>query len=92
VLIFLGLQKILLEARSTLSDEGLFQSQLTLDYAVPTSIGTSVYLSGYSADSFEKVYGAGIRRDMECGTIDLGYQHSEVNQSAVGTNSAMVIV
>jgi hypothetical protein len=69
------------------SDEGLFQSQLTLEYAMPTSIGTSVYISGYSADSFEKVYGVGIRRDMECGTLDIGYQHTTANNQVLGTNN-----
>lgn len=68
------------------SDEGLFQSQLTLEYAVPTIIGTSVYFSGYSADSFEKVYGAGVRRSMECGTLDIGYQHTKANSHFVNTN------
>ena len=68
------------------SDEGLFQSQLTLEYAVPTIIGTSVYFSGYSADSFEKVYGVGIRRTMECGTLDVGYQHTKANDRFVTTN------
>ena len=68
------------------SDEGLFQSQLTLEYAIPTIIGTSVYFSGYSADSFEKVYGAGVRRDMECGTLDIGYQHTKANNQSVNTN------
>ena len=67
-------------------DEGLFQSQLTLEYAVPTIIGTSVYLSGYSADSFEKVYGLGVRRNMECGTLDIGYQHTKANNHFVNTN------
>ena len=68
------------------SEEGHFQSQLTLEYAIPTAIGTSVYASGYSADSFEKVYGVGIRRDMECGTLDVGYQHTTANNQAVGVN------
>jgi len=70
------------------SDEGHFQSQLTLEYAIPTAIGTSVYASGYSADSFEQVYGAGIRRDMECGTLDIGYQHTTANDHFVSTNAA----
>lgn len=69
------------------SDEGHFQSQLTLEYAVPTVIGTSIYLSGYSADSFEKVYGLGIRRSLEIGTLDVGYQHTTANSHFVGTNS-----
>ena len=68
------------------SNDGLFQSQLTLEYAVPTIIGTSIYLSGYSADGFEKVYGVGIRRDMECGTLDFGYQHTSANNHFVGSN------
>lgn len=68
------------------SDEGHFQSQLTLEYAVPTIIGTSIYFSGYSADSFEKVYGLGVRRSLECGTLDVGYQHTTANSHAVGTN------
>lgn len=68
------------------SEEGLFQSQLTVEYAVPTIIGTSVYFSGYSADSFEKVYGAGVRRSMECGTLDIGYQHTKANNHFVNTN------
>ncbi len=68
------------------SEEGLFQCQLTVEYAVPTIIGTSVYFSGYSADSFEKVYGAGVRRSMECGTLDIGYQHTKANNHFVNTN------
>ena len=67
------------------SDDGLFQSQLTLEYAIPTIIGTSIYFSGYNANGFEKVYGAGIRRDMECGTLDIGYQHTSANNHYVGT-------
>jgi hypothetical protein len=68
------------------SDDGQFQTQLTLEYAIPTIIGTSVYFSGYTADGFEKVYGAGVRRDMECGTLDIGYQHTSANDHFVGTN------
>jgi len=69
------------------SEEGHFQSQLTLEYAIPTAIGTSIYASGYSADSFEKVYGLGLRRDMECGTLDIGYQHTTANSHVVGTKN-----
>ena len=67
------------------SEDGLFQSQLTVEYAIPAIIGTSVYFSGYSADGFEKVYGAGVRRAMECGTLDIGYQHTSANNNFVGT-------
>ena len=67
------------------SEDGLSQSQLTLEYAIPTIIGTSVYFSGYNADGFENVYGAGVRRDMECGTLDIGYQHTKANNQYVGT-------
>jgi hypothetical protein len=69
------------------SDEGHFQSQLTLDFAIPSSIGTSIYTSVYTADSFEQVFGLGLRRNMECGTLDVGYQHSTANSYVVGTNS-----
>jgi hypothetical protein len=69
------------------SDEGLFQSQLTLDFAVPSSIGTSIYTSVYTADSFEQVFGLGLRRNMECGTLDIGYQHTTANNHFVNTNN-----
>jgi len=69
------------------SDEGHFQSQLTLDFAIPSSIGTSIYTSVYTADSFEQVFGLGLRRNMECGTLDVGYQHSTTNSHFVGMNS-----
>lgn len=69
------------------SDEGNFQSQLTLDFAIPSSIGTSIYVSAYTADSFEQVFGLGLRRNLECGTLDIGYQHSTANSYVVGSNS-----
>jgi hypothetical protein len=69
------------------SDEGHFQSQLTLDFAIPSSIGTSIYISAYTADSFEQVFGLGLRRNLECGTLDIGYQHSTANSHVVGSNS-----
>ncbi len=69
------------------SDEGHFQSQLTLDFAIPSSLGTSIYTSAYTADSFEQVFGLGLRRNLECGTLDIGYQHSTANSHVVGSNS-----
>jgi hypothetical protein len=72
--------------RERSSDEGLFQSQLTLDFAIPSSIGTSIYTSVYTADSFEQVFGLGLRRNMECGTLDIGYQHTTANNHFVNTN------
>lgn len=69
------------------SQDGLFQSQLTLDYAIPTAIGYSVYFSAYSAESLEHSYGVGLRREMECGTWDLGYQHALTQGGFAATNA-----
>jgi hypothetical protein len=64
------------------SDEGLLQSQVTLEYSVPSFQGVSVYASVYGADNFERTYTVGGRTDSSVGTFDLGYQHSTATKSA----------
>ncbi len=69
------------------SEEGLLQSQVTLEYSVPTFQGASIYASAYSADNFERTYTIGGRTDSSYGTFDLGYQHTTAtSQANLGTN------
>ncbi len=67
------------------SEEGLLQSQVTLEYSIPSFQGASIYASAYSADAFERTYTIGGRTDSSVGTFDLGYQHSTATTTAVGT-------
>ena len=55
------------------STEGLIQSTVTVESAVPGYAGVSVYVSYYSADSFERTLNIGGRTDLNgVGTIDFG--------------------
>lgn len=64
------------------SDDGLLQSQVTLEYSIPSFNGSSIYASAYSADNFERTYTIGGRTDSSVGTFDLGYQHTTATHSA----------
>ena len=64
------------------SEEGLLQSQVTLEYSIPTFQGASIYASAYSADAFERTYTIGGRTDSSVGTFDIGYQHSTATTAA----------
>ena len=67
------------------SEEGLLQSQVTLEYSIPTFQGASIYASAYSADAFERTYTIGGRTDSSVGTFDIGYQHSTATAVAVSS-------
>ncbi len=54
--------------------EGLVQTSVTLDYSAPGLSGLSIYGSFFNADSVERTYAVGLRRDFSFGEIDLGYQ------------------
>jgi hypothetical protein len=64
------------------SSDGLLQSQVTLEYSVPTFQGTSIYASAFSADNFERTYTIGGRTDSSYGNFDLGYQHTTATSAA----------
>lgn len=54
--------------------QGLIQTSVTLDYSAPGLSGVSMYGSFFNADSVERTYAVGLRRDFSFGEIDLGYQ------------------
>ncbi|MEY4034060.1 MAG: hypothetical protein RL492_1254 [Verrucomicrobiota bacterium] len=55
------------------NSDGLIQSTVTVESAVPGYAGVSVYVSYYSADSFERTLNIGGRTDLNgVGTIDFG--------------------
>jgi len=72
------------------SDDGLLQSQVTLEYSVPTFRGTSIYASAYSADNFERTYTIGARTDSSAGTYDFGYQHSTATAKATLSGNGFI--
>lgn len=53
---------------------GLVQTAITLDYSVPGLSGASVYANFFNADSVERTYTFGVRKDLAFGEVDLGYQ------------------
>ena len=53
---------------------GLFQTAITLDYSLPGLSGSSVYANFYNADSVERTYTFGARKDLALGEVDLGFQ------------------
>lgn len=57
------------------SDQGLVQSAVTLEYNVPGFSGISAYANFFNADSIERTYTGGIRKDFAPVTVDLGFQH-----------------
>ena len=67
------------------SKEGLLQSQVTLEYSLPSFQGASIYGSAYSADAFERAYTIGARTDSSVGTFDIGYQHSTATAGAISS-------
>ncbi|MBM3867602.1 MAG: hypothetical protein FJ384_01550 [Verrucomicrobia bacterium] len=54
--------------------DGLIQSLVTLDYSAPGLSGVSIYGSFFNADSLERTYAVGLRRDFSFGQIDVGHQ------------------
>lgn len=54
--------------------DGLIQTSVTLDYSAPGLSGVSIYGSFFNADSVERTYAVGLRRDFSFGEVDLGYQ------------------
>lgn len=72
------------------SDDGLLQSQVTLEYSVPTFQGVSAYASAYSADNFERTYTIGARTDSSVGTYDIGYQHSTATSKATLSGNGFI--
>lgn len=57
------------------SEEGLVQSAVTLEYNVPGFSGISLYAGFFDADSVERTYAAGIRKEFSPLTLDVGFQH-----------------
>lgn len=56
------------------SEDGLFQTAVTLDYSVPGLSGASVYANFFNADAMERTYTFGVRKDYGFGEVDLGFQ------------------
>jgi hypothetical protein len=56
------------------SEDGLFQTAVTLDYSVPGLSGASVYANFFNADALERTYTFGARKDLAFGEVDLGFQ------------------
>jgi hypothetical protein len=54
--------------------QGLIQTSVTLDYSAPGLSGLSIYGSFFNADSVERTYAVGLRRDFSFGEIDVGHQ------------------
>ena len=54
--------------------DGLIQSLVTLDYSAPGLSGVSIYGSFFNADSLERTYAVGLRRDFSFGQVDVGHQ------------------
>lgn len=54
--------------------QGLIQTSVTLDYSAPGLSGLSIYGSFFNADSVERSYAVGLRRDFSFGEIDVGHQ------------------
>ena len=54
--------------------QGLIQTSVTLDYSAPGLSGVSIYGSFFNADSVERTYAVGLRRDFSFGEIDVGHQ------------------
>jgi hypothetical protein len=54
--------------------DGLIQTSVTLDYSAPGLSGVSIYGSFFNADSVERTYAVGLRRDFSFGEIDVGHQ------------------
>jgi hypothetical protein len=54
--------------------EGLVQTAVTLDYAAPGLAGVSMYANFFNADSLERTYTFGLRRDFAFGEVDVGFQ------------------
>ena len=54
--------------------QGLIQTSVTLDYSAPGLSGVSIYGSFFNADSVERTYAVGLRRDFSFGEVDVGYQ------------------
>lgn len=57
------------------SDQGLVQAAVTLEYNVPGVSGISLYAGFFNADSVERTYTGGIRKDFSPLTLDVGFQH-----------------
>ena len=54
--------------------QGLLQTSVTLEYSAPGLSGLSIYGSFFNADSVERTYAVGLRRDFSFGEIDVGHQ------------------
>jgi len=68
------------------STNGLIQSTVTVESAIPGFAGVSAYLSYYNADSFERTINLGGRTDLNgVGTIDFGVSRTLSVNSATAT-------
>ena len=67
------------------STDGLIQSTVTVESAVPGFAGVSAYVSYFNADNFERTLNIGGRTDLNgVGTIDFGVSRTS-NSTAVAT-------
>jgi len=67
------------------STDGLIQSTVTVESAVPGFAGVSAYISYFNADNFERTFNVGGRTDLNgVGTIDFGFSRTS-NSTTVAT-------
>ena len=68
------------------STDGLIQSTVTVESAVPGFAGVSAYVSYFSADNFERTLNIGGRTDLNgVGTIDFGVSRTSNSNGALAT-------